>query len=334
MKDKLKHFFTKRNIILLSVFALLTVAFCVLCAVFSSNAGAMRSQYAAERFRGESEVRFAQVSAFFPEGQGQTRESVHYFREKIDPALIDAGLEQPETGSLWKDAYCGFGEITVTGKKSTASVTACGVGGDWFYFHPLRLKSGSYIAEGDLMHDKVVLNTNLAWKLFGALDVAGMTVTIGGEPYIIAGVVEEETDRADVKAFDGGGLYMYYDALEYAAGSAVIECYELICADPLNGFALDTLSSGFPGAVTVENTGRFSVWESVKNLFSLPEDAMVKTAVALPYWENAARYTEVTLALLLIALAAACVFPAACALYVLIRLVILAWRKQIGRAHV
>jgi hypothetical protein len=53
----------------------------------------------------------------------------------------------------------------------------------------------------------------LAWKLFGGSNLAGMTVTIGDKPFVVAGVVKRESDKADKAAYDGGaGLYMLYDA--------------------------------------------------------------------------------------------------------------------------
>jgi hypothetical protein len=38
------------------------------------------------------------------------------------------------------------------------------------------------------MHDRVVLDEEMAWKLFGAKDVSGLQVTIAGSPYLVAGV--------------------------------------------------------------------------------------------------------------------------------------------------
>ena len=52
------------------------------------------------------------------------------------------------------------------------------VGGQFFEFHPLRLLSGSYIAEGDLSPDRVLLDRELAWELFGGTELTGMSVEV------------------------------------------------------------------------------------------------------------------------------------------------------------
>ena len=47
-----------------------------------------------------------------------------------------------------------------------------------FLFHPLPLRSGSYISNRDFTYDRVVLDEELSWALFGSYDVAGQTVWI------------------------------------------------------------------------------------------------------------------------------------------------------------
>ena len=64
----------------------------------------------------------------------------------------------------------GTARFSVTGDHGAAEVKAIGVGGNFFHFHPLRLRSGSYIAEDDFMLDRVVLDETLAWQLFGGFD--------------------------------------------------------------------------------------------------------------------------------------------------------------------
>ena len=84
-----------------------------------------------------------------------------------------------------------------------------GVGGDFFSFHRMFLRSGNYIAESDLMHDRVVLDKELAWKLFGAIEVDGMELEINGKRFIVAGVVERDGDFASSISYpENSGLYM------------------------------------------------------------------------------------------------------------------------------
>ena len=140
------------QIIFLAVLLLLTAATGALAGVYASKAGDMLSQRAAERFRGPSETRFVQVSAFFPVDKGTGREAIYNFRNSIDAPLSEIGVEAPQGGSLWTDAYCATGQIAVEGPKGSATAQTVAVGGDWFAFHPLTLRSGTYIYEDDLMH--------------------------------------------------------------------------------------------------------------------------------------------------------------------------------------
>lgn len=323
---KTKRRLSKNRIILLCVVCALTAASLALTASAAAKCRELSCQQAEERFRGNSKERFAQVSAFFPEGKGIDLSKIYTFRQSVGTALTAAAVETPEGGSSWKDAFCAFGSVSVSGSKGSAAAAALGVGGDWFYFHDLKLRSGVYISESDLMHDRVLLDETLAWKLFGGFDLAGMDVTIGGKQYIIAGVVELESDRASARALGetGGTLFLHYDALN-AISETKISSYELVCADPITGFALDLLKKGFTDAVTVENSSRFSSitpWSAVRNF---GQRSISGVAVAYPYWENAARLTEDNAALLRVLAFALALLPALYALWHIIRALIRVW---------
>ena len=335
MKNRLK--LSKKQIILFSVL-LVFVLLCSACLIaYSSMAGAMQSQMTAERFRGGSGERFSQVSAFFANGKGKSFQDIFTFRTTIDPALAEAAPEETESGALWKDAFCGQAEVNVTGEKGSATVTTLGVGGEWFYFHPLRLRSGGYITESDLMHDRVVLDEDLAWQLFGSFDLAGMEITIGGNPYIIAGVVEREQDSADQRAYivEGGSMFMHFDAMDALTEEVneTIDNYELVCSDPITGFALNIVETGFKlkddvsAGIALENTGRFSYGGSLDVIWSIGERSMSKVAIVLPYWENAARYTEDMLAVLLVMAMLFGLLPFSLVAFCVIKLLVRGWKK-------
>ena len=108
--------------------------------------GASGSISAAERFRGDSETRFAQLACYLPVGQGKTVEDIYNFRQSLETRFVEESLEAPEGGKLYLDAYSGQAEVTVSAENGSATVDAIGVGGDFFYFHPLTLRSGSYIS--------------------------------------------------------------------------------------------------------------------------------------------------------------------------------------------
>lgn len=316
--------------IFLAVSALLVICAAACFIGMSRLAGLLESQKAARRWAGESELRMTQISCFLPRDGGIEVNDVYKFRQDLAKMLEEASLETPEGGSLYADAYCAAGEITVAGARGSATVTATGVGGDFFMFHPMLLRSGSYIYSDDPTTDRVVLDEELAWRLFGSSDLAGMTVTIGGEPYIVAGVVSRESDFASRRAYsEGEGLYMSYDALAKNA-EVKISCYEIAMPDPVSGFAANIVKELFPlgDGVMVENTGRFGLSKMFSIIKNFGERSMQRSGVILPYWENAARVVEDYIALLLAAGMLFSILPAVCLLVLIFRLLKMLKRKS------
>ena len=300
---------TKKQLVWLLVNAGLA-ALALLC-VWGLNAvtGALPTQSAAKAWRGTSEMRFAQVSVFLPEDEKIDQSSVESFRRTLDQKLIDASLEAPEGGRLYDDAYSG--------------VKTVGVGGDFFLFHPLTLRSGSYLTANDYMNDRVLLDEELAWALFGSYDVAGMSIQIGERTYPVAGVVHREDDFASKKAYqDGPGMFMSYDALN-AISETKLSAYEIVMPDMISGFAESIVKAAFTGgkAAVVQNTGRYGALRLWKVLTAYGERSMNTRGIIYPYWENAARLTEDYAALLLLFAVLLAVCPAVCAAIWLVRTV-------------
>ena len=315
---------SRGKIALLIVCLALTAACCVLCFVYSARSGQLLTQQAAERYEGEGEQRYAQVSVFFPVGKEKSIADIYTFRSTINGKLLDVSLEAKDGAPpLWQDAYSGSGELTVEGNKGKATVAATGVGGDWFSFHQLTLRSGGYFDEDDLMHDRVVLDEKLAWQIFGSYDLAGMTVVINNKPFVVAGVVAIESDKSTEKSYTAttGQVFLHLDALQslLGTGSGGVSCYELVCAEPISGFTLGLAAEGFQGAQVVQNTGRFSPLSILKVVRAYGTRSMQTAGVAFPYWENAARLTEDTLAALLIAIVLTALLPVICAVWLIVR---------------
>ena len=171
------------------------------------------SQQAARRWRGGGETEFAQISCFVPVDEAVSQSDIYAFRTKLLGEYHKAALDEDGTDGLWVDAWSGIGKLTVSSSRASGEASVIAVGGDFFTLHPLRLLSGSYIGEKDLMQDRVLLDEDLAWLLFGGVDLQGMSLRINGEPFVIAGVIEREQDSASRMAYTAGqGLYMSYDA--------------------------------------------------------------------------------------------------------------------------
>ena len=285
---------------------------------------------AAQRFQGEGETRFAQLACYLPVDQGKTEEDIFTFRQALESKLVEQSLEAPENGSLTIDAYCGFADVTVSSENTTgSSVRATGVGGDFFYFHPLTLLGGSYIRSDDLMDDLVVLDEETAWRLFGGTDLAGLTMYINGEPFVVSGVVSRETDFATQKAYTGdGGVYLSYSALSRLVETASITCYETVMPDPISGYALGVVKETFPigDGDVVENSSRYDFSHLLEVAKSFAERSMRRSGVIYPYWENAVRLTEGYAALLAALSIVFAAFPALTALTLGIRQIRRAYR--------
>ena len=184
-------------------------------AMLGKVTGALITQSAADVWRGGSDERFAQVSAFLPVNGTIDLDSIRSFRATLEDAFVQNSIFAPEpdaqdpsadtSARLYADAYSGSTQLSVSGKSpGSVTVTAIGVGGDYFLFHPLQLLSGGYVSDEDYMADRVVLDAQTAFNLFGSSDVAGMEVTINGKTFPIAGVVKSEDDFATAAALDAG----------------------------------------------------------------------------------------------------------------------------------
>ena len=310
---------------------LILILACIGCAVGLRTISHMpETTTAASRFQGQSETRFAQLACYLPVGQGKTQEEIVQFRQGLDSKFMEQSLEAPENGSLYVDAYSASGKVSVSTDYGSAQVNALGVGGDFFYFHPLTLRSGAYIAERDLMDDLVVLDEVLAWRLFGSVDLAGMTVHINGEPFVVSGVVALEEDHATQKARaqQEGALFLSCSALERILGAVEIDCYEIVLPDPITGYARGILEDSFPvdGGEVVEISGRYSLSSLFDVVGEFGERSMRVNGVIYPYWENALRLIEDQAALLLILLILFALCPVICAVVLVIRYIRRGWR--------
>ena len=148
------------------------------------------------------------------------------------------------------------------------------------------------------MGDRVLLDNNLAWRLFGGTELAGMTITVNKIPFVIAGVVAREGDFASGKANSSETLLFMSMETYSKFKDCPISVYEIVMPEVVKGYSKDLLNKHFSEAVFKTNTGRFSIpslLHTIRNFDRLP---MQTDSVTLPYWENAARCMEVWLSLI------------------------------------
>ena len=323
MKKLLKHW----PLALAALLALIC-AFCLWRLWAAANL--LPSQQAAQRWKGGSGRDFAQISCFMPATEQLTPDGLYRFRSDMFQKLKAASYDIENDKGLYLDAWSAFGTAKVSVGRRIGDVQLAAVGGNFFDFHPLHLLSGSYLRPDDVMDDRVLLDKETAWLLFGAVDVAGMSFSLNGMPVVAAGVYEHERDAFSRAAYgDDMRVYMSFSAWrrllsddsERSKDDPPVSCYELVMAEPVKGFAYGSATEKFPvrSAMVVENTYRFEPERLLRLIKNASTRSMQTGVVYVPYWENAARAAEDRAALWLLAAIITGVFPIALLLYALIR---------------
>ena len=290
------------------IWILICVLCFAICLVFyfvrSSIAAKQVSQQMAERW--SDEKGFTQISCYFTRAAEMTRQRLIGLEHDIDDQLQEASIvveNGSESARLWTDAYSAQGTLMVSTDRGSLNLKAMGVGGDFFQFHPMDLEYGNYFSDSDLNHDYVVIDEEIAWQLFGGIDVTGKIVYVSGEPHVISGVIKRPQGKMDVAAgLSESVIYVSMDTLEKYGNPDPINHYEIVMPNPIKGFAMSILQDKI-GVVDsevelVENTNRYSLLSSLKLLEKFGYRSMNGKAIIYPYWENLARGYEDILALL------------------------------------
>jgi|GEM_PF-1327680 len=157
---------------------------------------------------------FGQITVLFDEDLNVTPSNIREYKYNMEQALTKNSIEAEEGKENYIDCYSAIGSVSVTRDKKSVNASALGVAGDFFLFHPLKLVSGSYFSDDNAMKDQVVIDDELAWQLYGSNDIIGKTVTIGGVPHYICGVIEKDDDKISTAAgLDKTMIIMSYQSL-------------------------------------------------------------------------------------------------------------------------
>lgn len=296
-----------------SVLLALLLAF-LLMGIHKKNVNELLDQNVARTWGKVSDV--TQISMFIPQKAGFNYMNVREFEDQLSKALKQASIvaeEESENGLLWLDAYSAVTNASFEGTAGKAEgVDLLAVGGDFFTFHPLEIISGRYFSSEDMMQDYIILDQDLAWKLFGSYDIVGQKVWMGNTPLVVCGVIRRPEGKMDKAAGNDKALayvsYLYWMntyAKESDPDGLPISTYELLTPNPVKGFGYnmfvnDTMKPEAYQAITVENTSRFELLPLLKVIRAFGTRSMGKNDIIFPYWENLARGKEDVLSLLLI----------------------------------
>lgn len=307
--SKIKLNISKKKLVLLCINVILVVAFIVLSIFARKGIRMLYSQQEARRWEDEKNS-YAQVSAFASPGRNLQEEDIASIRSSVMETLSKDSLNESRgTSRVWIDAYSGECKAEFRKDNNTLSVTAVGVGGEFFQFHPIPLLSGSYISEEDLNQDRIVVDENFAWAMFGSNDIVGMQIWLGNSIYTIAGVTAVDEEPLYRTAYgDSNRIYMSYSQLKKQQENLMITCYEAVMPNPISNYAYYTLRTAcgieeeneevikktenpldFEDIQVVENSNRFDTMKLLEGLKNRKLQVMRPNSVGYPVWENLAR---------------------------------------------
>lgn len=281
--------------------------------------------------RWDSSGKSAHISVFMSEDAKFTLNNVMEFEENMKNTLTESNAFTNKSGyNTWIDSYSAKGHLTISRDGVNVEVSAIGVGGDFFFFHPLELVNGSYFTPDNLMDDLIVLDEDTAWRLFGSTDIQGMTVEINGKEYIISGVIKRDEGRLNKEAGNNKPtVYVSYNLLNKGEEETYITDYEVILPDLTKNYAYKIVKKGINLSADnrdiVKTDDRYSVTSLVKLLKNYGKRSMKTNGVIYPYWENVARGRE---DMCVYALLAEIIIAVICIVYVVINLVKLLRRNS------
>ena len=255
---------------------------------------------AAQRWQAEDSPHpFTKLSVYFDSASGIDLNTVYLRRMNIGRALEENAIAVPEGASGYIDAFSGETSLSVSTERASILTQATSCGGEFFFFHPFEMLHGDYFSEDDLTSQTVILDEYAAWQLFGAVEVAGMDVTIGGQPFRVAGVCKKPTDPLGSTTWgDTPRIFVNYIGLRMTTGFDRASCYEIVMPNPIGDFAKGILRNQFSvsdkstNAVIYEDSTRFSFETLAKASADFFMRAVRRDRILPPFWENNARVTE------------------------------------------
>lgn len=277
------------------------------------------------------EMNFSQISIYYSESNSADLMTVISNRQSIKEKLKENSLK-PEDGNyrkLFIDCASAIGETTLSGTLGSCNAAVTATYGDYFIFHPEQLMSGSYYSDEDINLDRVILDKQCSWQLFGAIDTAGMSVTIGDNIFYVAGVVDTPEDRYGKAAYGSTPrIYMPYDSISRAGIKAPIVSYDMCIPDIVKDFAVtiarEINTADETNSAVIEQTGRFGTVKLFEGFRKIPENAMITTSFRYPWTENRIRAAEAQARLYAGFMIISLVIPALSLVYALYKLTKLA----------
>ncbi len=289
--------------IIFSVSALLLGVFELVVTGISGSIGFLD---AGERWSASGD-RFAVITLYTEEGAALSGDQVRSWVRSIDAKLLESSVAPNENARSWAHTYAAEETMTVTGPKGNATAEVIAAGGDFFVFHPQEFVYGAAFLNDESNPNGVVLDEDLAWKIFGATDIIGMEMSINETPFVVTGVSRRVSDKGIYNYTYGERPRMYMSYAGYIklrGDENHITMFETALPNAVRGFALNI----FNGSVSVneetmtvmEATDRFSLRNRFNNMKILKYSWIRENKIEYPYWENEAKVSDYRCAILMI----------------------------------
>lgn len=309
----------KRKWLIPRICVIIAAACIVVAAVFfvlSATAGnALYDQQVAKYWESssgeENTMRYSQVTVFLGRGTGFGYDGMARMRQTLAARYASESIAPTKTDArVWLDAGYAMTTVTIESGKNSVTADAVGIIGDYFRFHEIELMGGQYLNPAEPSRDIVLLDWDAAWRLFGASNVAGFELMVGGIRCVVGGVVENADDDAATMM-----IYTSFELLERLNPRVEMSVVEFVVPSPVTGYGLQTVTDMFSDIATadriiVENSTRFLLSERLKGIGKLGESVRQTQSIALPDWENRARITEFRATVFLLLAIVFAVFPA------------------------
>lgn len=322
LKPKLKYI-----IVIINLIAVISI--CIITFVGKSMTYSQQYNFTAERWKNNNKKDFEQISAFLSEDSGFTTNNIDALRSEFLNSLNNISIKE-ENGNLpFADAYSSqMGTFQIRGDltgRSEAVITA--VGGDFFLFRNFKLVSGSFFTDNDLMHDGVVIDRNLAWKLYGSYDVIGMNLYINGIKFYISGVIELSSETEKNCIGNVPRIYISYKGTSGLSDDTSyfnkVSCYETVLPNPVEHFGYNMMKNYFSENYKnkysiVNNSTRFDASIRAKAFKNIADYAIIENNIIYPYWENSSRLVEFKLTFLYFIRRILFIIPLLTVLYIII----------------
>lgn len=290
------------RIVMLGTGAVMLILIGILALILLSAKNDLVDQNIAYRWSDKKD--FAHNSIFFSTREAVDDKIIGHLRKEIVTGMEKKSIQATfdDDGELktnMMDAYAAFGTLTLSSEiRKEKSYDAIGVGGDFFRFHPVYLRTGNYFDDDNIMQDYVLLDEEAAWELFGALDVAGMRVKLGDRDLYVAGVYRRAQSEIDnlAQGNEEPKVFVSYAVMKEANKDTAITVYELLSPNPIPHAAYSVLKDiklfQADNVKYLENSDRFSYPHYYELLKARKGREMRTDDIRYPYWENVARYKE------------------------------------------